>query len=86
MVQAVSSVEEDGLAASAEIGADSHGGVAVEGVGVNEELAVADVVMDLLRLVGDLADLAAGTPRHWTVRPGLIPRPLPPGAEGLSLP
>ncbi|MBB5938628.1 hypothetical protein [Streptomyces zagrosensis] len=47
-------VQVDGLAALVEVGADRGGGVAI--VGVGEEMAVVDVVVDLLRLVGDLAD------------------------------
>ncbi|WP_180989365.1 hypothetical protein [Streptomyces cahuitamycinicus] len=66
----VLAVQVDGLAAWVEVCADRGGGVAVVGVGVDEELAVADVVVDLLRLVGDLADFAAGAPGHRVVRPG----------------
>ncbi|MFH9862166.1 hypothetical protein [Streptomyces sp. NPDC017202] len=44
-------MQVDGFAASAEVGADRDGGVAVVGVGVNVELAVVDVVVDLLRLL-----------------------------------
>lgn len=67
--QMVLAVEIDALAA-AEVGADRDGGVAVLGVSVDEELAMADVVIDLLGRVGDLADLAAGAPGHWIVGPG----------------
>lgn len=63
-------MEVDGLAVAAEVGADRDGGVAVVGVGVDEKLAVADVVVDLLGLVGDLADFAAGAPGHRVVGPG----------------
>ncbi|MEV6021743.1 hypothetical protein [Streptomyces sp. NPDC052036] len=70
MAQVVLAVEVDRLAVTAEVRADRDGGVAVVGVCVDEEMAVTDVVVDLLRLVGDLADLAAGAPRHRIVRPG----------------
>ncbi|MGW4914007.1 hypothetical protein [Streptomyces sp. NPDC004270] len=59
-----------GLAAPVEVCADRDGGVAIVGMGVDEELAVADVVVDLLRLIGDLAEFAVGAPRHRIVRPG----------------
>lgn len=49
-------MEAHGLAALVEVSADRDGGVAVVGVGVDEEMAVADVVVDLLRLLGHLAD------------------------------
>lgn len=39
------------------------------GVGVEQEVAVADVVVDLLRLVGDLTDFAAGAPGYRVVGP-----------------
>ncbi|MFH8991348.1 hypothetical protein [Streptomyces sp. NPDC017940] len=80
--QVILAVEVDALAA-AEVAADGDGGVAVLGVGVDEEVAVADVVIDLLGLVGDLADLAAGAPGHRVVGPGpfFVDRCAQPGGD-----
>lgn len=63
-------MEVDGLAGAAEVRADRDGGVPVMGVGVDEELAVANVVVYLLGLAGNLTDFAAGAPGHRVVGPG----------------
>ncbi|MFK0136607.1 hypothetical protein [Streptomyces murinus] len=67
--QVVLAVEMDTLAA-VDVCGDGDGGVAVVGVGVDEEPAVLNVVVDLLRLVGHLAYLAAGEPGHRVTGPG----------------
>ncbi|MFH8631518.1 hypothetical protein ACH4CC_16845 [Streptomyces lydicus] len=55
----VLAVEVDALA-GVEVGPDRDGGVAI--VGVDEEVGVTDVVVDLLGFGGDLSDLGAGGP------------------------
>ncbi|WP_329201419.1 hypothetical protein [Streptomyces sp. NBC_01435] len=71
LTQVILAVKKDALAAT-EVSAHRDGGVAVlgVGVGVDEEVAVADVVIEFLGLVGDLADLAAGAPGRRVVSPG----------------
>ncbi|MEU9734461.1 hypothetical protein [Streptomyces sp. NPDC048002] len=67
--QVVLAVEVDALAGVA-VGADGHGGPVVVGVGVDDQVAVADVVVELLGLVGDVAYLAAREPGHGVLGPG----------------
>ncbi|MGW2417095.1 hypothetical protein ACWCV5_33755 [Streptomyces tubercidicus] len=71
--QVVFAVQVDALA-GVEVGPDRDAGVAI--VGVDEEVAVTDVIVDLLGLGGDLSDLGAGAPGHRIVgpRPFLIDR------------
>ncbi|WP_328381815.1 hypothetical protein OHS81_01915 [Streptomyces sp. NBC_00400] len=57
----VLAVEMDALAA-VEVGPDRDRGAAVQGVGVNEEATVTDVVKDRLCLGEDLPELGEGTP------------------------
>ncbi|MEU5002274.1 hypothetical protein [Streptomyces sp. NPDC021622] len=64
----VFTVEVDARAVA--IGADGDGGPPVVGVGVDDQAAVTDGVVDLLGVVGYLADLLVRTPGHGVVRPG----------------
>ncbi|MFD6246631.1 hypothetical protein [Streptomyces roseolus] len=69
--EVVFAVEEDGVASLGVVDADAGGGgEAVVDVQVDGHVAGADAVVELLGVVGDLADLVAGQPGGGVVPPG----------------